>query len=62
MAAKPAAAKPAAAKPLVVAVIEIGSTGIRLVVAEVDSDKGFKVVDRAGKPSRVGRDVFTSGY
>jgi exopolyphosphatase/guanosine-5'-triphosphate,3'-diphosphate pyrophosphatase len=45
-----------------VAVIEIGSTGIRLVVAEVDSDKGFKVVDRAGKPSRVGRDVFTSGY
>ncbi|HUW41435.1 MAG TPA: HD domain-containing protein [Rectinemataceae bacterium] len=45
-----------------VAVIEIGSTGIRLVVAEIDSGKGFRVIDRAGKPSRVGRDVFTSGY
>ncbi|HTX73649.1 MAG TPA: HD domain-containing protein [Rectinemataceae bacterium] len=45
-----------------VAVIEIGSTGIRLAVAEVDGEGGFRVVDRAGKPSRVGRDVFTSGY
>ena len=45
-----------------VAVIEIGSTGIRLVVAEVNNEGGFRVVDRAGKPSRVGRDVFTSGY
>ena len=45
----------------VVAVIEIGSTGIRLVVAEVDGSGGFKVLDRAGKQSRIGRDVFTSG-
>ena len=45
----------------VVAVIEIGSTGIRLVVAEVDGLGGFKVLDRAGTQSRIGRDVFTSG-
>ncbi len=45
-----------------IAVIEIGSTGIRLVVAEIDGEGGFKVLDRAGRPSRVGRDVFTSGY
>ena len=44
-----------------VAVIEIGSTGIRLVVAEVDGSGGFRVLDRAGKPTRIGRDVFTSG-
>jgi exopolyphosphatase/guanosine-5'-triphosphate,3'-diphosphate pyrophosphatase len=43
------------------AVIEIGSTGIRMVVAELDGSGGFKVLDRAGKPSRLGRDVFTSG-
>ena len=47
--------------PRVVAVIEIGSTGIRLVVAEVDGAGGYKVLDRAGKQSRIGRDVFTSG-
>jgi exopolyphosphatase/guanosine-5'-triphosphate,3'-diphosphate pyrophosphatase len=51
----------AAARSRVVAVIEIGSTGIRLVVAEVDGAGGFKVLDRAGKQSRLGRDVFTSG-
>ncbi|HRZ63412.1 MAG TPA: HD domain-containing protein [Spirochaetia bacterium] len=45
-----------------VAVIEIGSTGIRMIVAAIDGAGGFKVLDRAGKPSRVGRDVFTSGY
>jgi exopolyphosphatase/guanosine-5'-triphosphate,3'-diphosphate pyrophosphatase len=43
-------------------VIEIGSTGIRMVVADIDGLGGFKVIDRAGRPSRVGRDVFTSGY
>ncbi len=48
--------------PRTIAVIEIGSTGIRMVVAEVDGSGGFKALDRAGRPSRVGRDVFTSGY
>jgi exopolyphosphatase/guanosine-5'-triphosphate,3'-diphosphate pyrophosphatase len=41
--------------------IEIGSTGIRLVVAELDDQGGYKVLDRAGKQSRIGRDVFTTG-
>lgn len=44
-----------------VAVIEIGSTGIRLVVAQQDGKGDYKGLDRAGKPSRIGRDVFTSG-
>jgi exopolyphosphatase / guanosine-5'-triphosphate,3'-diphosphate pyrophosphatase len=47
--------------PKVVAVIEIGSTGIRLVVAEIDGAGGYKVLDRAGKQSRIGRDVFATG-
>ena len=48
-------------KPLILAVIEIGSTGIRLVVAEIDGKGGYKVLDRAGKQSRLGRDVFMTG-
>lgn len=44
-----------------VAAIEIGSTGIRLLVASIDNAGSIKVLDRAGKPSRIGRDVFTQG-
>jgi len=45
----------------IVAVIEIGSTGIRLVIAEIDQNGAWRVVDRAGKPLSLGRDVFTTG-
>ncbi|MCL2243442.1 MAG: HD domain-containing protein [Treponema sp.] len=44
-----------------VAIIEIGSTGIRLNVAEINSSGGWQVVDRAVMPAVLGRDVFTSG-
>jgi exopolyphosphatase / guanosine-5'-triphosphate,3'-diphosphate pyrophosphatase len=44
-----------------VAVIEVGSTGIRLNVAEISSDGQWKVLDRAVRPVGLGRDVFTSG-
>ncbi|MCL2175208.1 MAG: HD domain-containing protein [Treponema sp.] len=43
------------------AILEIGSTGIRLQVAQVDSSGGWKVLDRAARPVSLGRDVFTSG-
>lgn len=44
-----------------VAVIEIGSTGIRLLVGELDGSGGWKILDRAGKPVPLGRDVFMTG-
>jgi exopolyphosphatase/guanosine-5'-triphosphate,3'-diphosphate pyrophosphatase len=46
-----------------VAVLEIGSTGIRLLVAEILSlpDGLWRAVDRAEKSISLGRDVFTSG-
>jgi exopolyphosphatase/guanosine-5'-triphosphate,3'-diphosphate pyrophosphatase len=44
-----------------VAVVEIGSTGIRLLVAEIAGDGRWRALDRAGKPVALGRDVFTSG-
>ncbi|MDR0320163.1 MAG: HD domain-containing protein [Treponema sp.] len=43
------------------AIIEIGSTGIRLHVAEIHSNGGWQVLDRAVRPASLGRDVFTSG-
>lgn len=43
------------------AVIEIGSTGVRLLVAEFTSDGNRNVLDRAEMPVSLGRDVFTTG-
>jgi exopolyphosphatase/guanosine-5'-triphosphate,3'-diphosphate pyrophosphatase len=47
--------------PRLAAVVEIGSTGIRLLVAEISPSGQWKILDRAGKPVALGRDVFTSG-
>ncbi|MCL2880514.1 MAG: HD domain-containing protein [Treponema sp.] len=43
-----------------VAIVEIGSTGIRLLVAEI-TGREWRVLDRATRPAVLGRDVFTSG-
>ena len=48
-------------KSRLVAVLEIGSTGIRLLVAEIFSNSSWRAVDRANKGVALGRDVFTSG-
>jgi exopolyphosphatase/guanosine-5'-triphosphate,3'-diphosphate pyrophosphatase len=44
-----------------VTVIEIGSTGIRLLVAEVFPDRSWQTLDQSWKPVALGRDVFTTG-
>ncbi|MDR1220474.1 MAG: HD domain-containing protein [Treponema sp.] len=44
-----------------VAVLEIGSTGIRLLIAETTGKGEWRAVDSAVKPVVLGRDVFTSG-
>jgi exopolyphosphatase/guanosine-5'-triphosphate,3'-diphosphate pyrophosphatase len=43
------------------AILEIGSTGIRLLIAEIAEDRTWRELDRAEKPISLGRDVFTSG-
>jgi exopolyphosphatase/guanosine-5'-triphosphate,3'-diphosphate pyrophosphatase len=43
-----------------VAILEIGSTGIRSLVAEIRGAGEWRFLDRAGKPVALGRDVFTS--
>ena len=48
-------------KEHLVAVLEIGSTGIRLIIAQIEGAGQWKVLDRAEKPVALGRDVFSSG-
>ncbi len=43
------------------AVIELGSTGIRLMVCEVDAKGHWKIIDRSELPVSLGWDVFTTG-
>lgn len=55
--------------PRLAAVIEIGSTGIRLLVAEYEGEgrkfssgeTGIRVLDQSQRPAALGRDVFSSG-
>ena len=42
-------------------VIEIGSTGVRLLVAVFSDDGNYNVLDRSEKPLPLGKDVFISG-
>lgn len=50
-----------APSPRIVAVIDIGATAIRLVVAETAGHGEWRVLERAGKPVPLGRDVFRTG-
>lgn len=42
-------------------VIEIGSTGVRLLIAEFTSERKQNILDRSTNPISLGRDVFTTG-
>lgn len=48
--------------PKLVAVIDIGSTAMRMIIAEVHSDGQWHRLDRATRPVGLGRDVFTNGF
>lgn len=43
------------------AVIEIGSTGIRAIIANIFETGLYEVLERAGKPVSLGRDAFANG-
>lgn len=51
-----------AATPRLVSVIDIGSTAIRLLVAEIRGRADWETLDRAARPLAVGRDVFRTGF
>jgi exopolyphosphatase/guanosine-5'-triphosphate,3'-diphosphate pyrophosphatase len=43
------------------AIIEIGSTGIRTLIANTIGLAGYEILERSGKPVSLGQDVFTTG-
>ena len=43
------------------AVIEIGATGVRLLVAEITSDRKRNTLDRSELPVSIGKDVLNDG-
>ena len=43
------------------AVIDIGSTGVRLLIAEFSENGEYNILDRSDKPLSLGKDVFTTG-
>lgn len=43
-----------------VGIIEIGSTGVRLLIANVFEDGSYEILENAGKQAALGRDAFTS--
>lgn len=45
----------------IVAVIDIGSSAIRLVVAQIKAETDWTTLDRAVRPLSLGRDVFLNG-
>lgn len=44
-----------------VAVIDIGTSGIRMIVAEIGAKSDIRYLENLQKPVRFGKDVFTSG-
>src|SRR4051812_29655620 len=45
-----------------VAVIDIGSSAIRLLIAEIDAKGGIRHLENLQKPIAFGRDVFATGH
>lgn len=44
-----------------IAVVDVGSTAIRMLIAEVDEEKNWRIVESAGKSIPLGQDAFTTG-
>ena len=44
-----------------VAVIDIGSTAIRLLIGEISESGKWRILEQAGRPVPLGQDVFVSG-
>ena len=49
------------AEPGIAAVVDIGATAIRMVIAQLGEDGEWQRLDRATKPVGLGRDVFMTG-
>jgi exopolyphosphatase/guanosine-5'-triphosphate,3'-diphosphate pyrophosphatase len=51
----------ARAAPALVAVLDMGASAIRLVIAEIGADRSISVIEEASRGVLLGRDAFSSG-
>ena len=60
--AQPAAATtPPVEAPRAVAVIDIGTTAIRMAIGEIHGDGGIRTLETLSRPVAIGKDTFTNG-
>src|SRR5262249_48843167 len=57
----PARTAPSASTPELVAVIDMGASAIRIVIAEMAPDGTIRVIEEASRGVRLGRDTFSFG-
>jgi len=60
-ASRPVSARGAARSPRLVAVLDMGASAVRLVVAEILGDRSIRVIEEASRGILLGRDTFSSG-
>src|SRR5919106_2824286 len=48
-------------EPQLVAVLDMGASAIRLVIAEIGADKSIRIIEEASRGVLLGRDTFASG-
>ncbi|MBI2477188.1 MAG: exopolyphosphatase, partial [Planctomycetia bacterium] len=53
--------QPRSAPPKPVAVIDIGTTSIRMAIAEIDEQRGVRVLETLQQAVNLGKDTFTTG-
>ena len=53
--------QPRSAAPKPVAVIDIGTTSIRMAIAEIDEQRGVRVLETLQQAVNLGKDTFTTG-
>jgi exopolyphosphatase/guanosine-5'-triphosphate,3'-diphosphate pyrophosphatase len=59
--ASPLTGEPQPSTPELVAVLDMGASAVRLVIAEIAPDRSFKTVEEASRGVLLGRDTFSTG-
>jgi exopolyphosphatase/guanosine-5'-triphosphate,3'-diphosphate pyrophosphatase len=59
--AAPAVAAPVAGAPPIISVIDVGASGIRMLIAELRPDGEVKTLEQLERPLALGRDTFRTG-
>src|SRR5215471_5441596 len=56
-----AGGRPVVSAPQLVAVLDMGASAIRLIIAEIGADRSIRTIEEASRGILLGRDTFSSG-